>query len=500
MRGFIKVVVVSGFILMSGKLHASEQEQELVNGGAENLTGCHWAEGAEESLDLSLYYGVPAMNNQATHPDIVYFQDYFGPVGGQKVVGINSTGRIDTIEVDLNSPQWKYWLVFTPYAFSDGTLENPVFRVSDKKDGGWERPYAFGYRYENNLPFFDTVWVEDPITIYPSTKSGSGLIDPDTIWDEDVKLALKGEMADGHNADPELLYDPLTRKLFTIFLWADSDVRNNVLLAHWSTDGINWNKTDTVRVAKNRSNLIDSWSAWNFLSPTICENDMDSYYLWFVDKVYAGMGTQMVRFTLSELGQSYTRADTCIIPAPLADKQLWHIKVRKSPYDGLYYLLATINRKNFTTVDSVGQYLYSSVDGLTWELYGEVIPHGEDGTWDHYTYRSTWLFESDEPGDVWPVWYTGIMRNNFYQYVWHIGYTFINTNRIPGDANNDCRTNILDATFILNYLYKDGMLPQPTSAGDMNGDCKENLLDVSYLLYYLYRGGPVPRISVCPGE
>ncbi|MEW5925213.1 MAG: dockerin type I repeat-containing protein [Candidatus Zixiibacteriota bacterium] len=500
MRGFLKVVFASGFILVSSKIQASGLELEIVKSGTANIEGCRWAEGAEEPLDVSLYYGVPAMNNQVTHPDIVYFQDYFGPLAGQATIGVNSAGGFDTIIVDEMSPRWKYWLVFTPYAFSDGSMENPVFRVSNQKEGGWERPYAFGYRYIDSIPVFDTVWIEDPITIYPQTKSNIGLINPDTIWDEDLILELSDEMADGHNADPELLFDEQTQKLYTIFLWADSDARNNLLLAHWSADGIDWNTSDTIRVAKNRSNLIDSWSAWNFLSPTICKNDMNSYYLWFVDKVYAGMGTQMVRFTISELGETYTEADTCIIPAPFSDKQLWHIKVRKSPHDGLYYLLATINRKNFTTVDSAGQYLYTSLDGLIWELYDEVIPRGEANTWDHYTYRSTWLFETDEPSDRWPTWYTGIMRNSFYQYVWRIGYTTINNNRVPGDANSDCHTNILDASFIINYLYKGGMLPQPYGAGDINGDCKENLLDVSYLLYYLYRGGPIPRISLCPGE
>ncbi|GEM_PF-5188759 len=501
MRGFIKVIVVSGCIIYCFRMSAYGSGSEENAASSAEVPVCRWAVGADDPLDVSLYYGNPSMNNQVAHPDVLYFPDLFGPDAGQTTVGINTIGKIDTIVVGEMSPKWKYGLVFTPYPFSDGNMENPVFRVSDNMEGSWTRPYAIGYRYADSIPVFDTVWVEDPFTMYSGTKNNIGLIDPDTIWDEDLKLELSGEMAAAHNADPELLFNQVEQKLYTIFLWADSDVRKNLLLALGSSDGINWNKTDTIRVAQNKPGLIDSWAAWNFLSPTICKNEPDNnYYLWFVDKVYAGMGTHVVRFTIPELGQSYTKADTCIVPPPLADKQIWHIKIRQSPFDDLYYMLATINRKNFTTVDSVGQYLYTSLDGLIWEPYGEVLPAGRTNDWDHYTYRSTWLFESDEPGEGWPTWYTGITRNNFYQYVWHIGYTTINQNSIPGDANGDCGVNILDISFLINYIYKGGQIPQSLGAGDINGDCKNNILDAAFLVSYLYKGGPIPRISICPGE
>jgi hypothetical protein len=64
----------------------------------------------------------------------------------------------------------------------------------------------------------------------------------------------------------------------------------------------------------------------------------------------------------------------------------------------------------------------------------------------------------------------------------------------PGDATNDETYNILDITYLINYLYKGGGPPAPYAvcSGDPNANCVVNLLDVTYLISYLYKGGPVP--------
>jgi len=61
-----------------------------------------------------------------------------------------------------------------------------------------------------------------------------------------------------------------------------------------------------------------------------------------------------------------------------------------------------------------------------------------------------------------------------------------------GDPNGDGVINILDVTFLVNYLYKTGPQPEPIEAGDVdnNGEC--NILDVTYLVNYLYKDGPDP--------
>jgi hypothetical protein len=64
-----------------------------------------------------------------------------------------------------------------------------------------------------------------------------------------------------------------------------------------------------------------------------------------------------------------------------------------------------------------------------------------------------------------------------------------------GDANNNGVINIIDASYLTAFLYKDGPPPQPdTLMGDANCSGTVNMLDVSYILSFLYKGGPEPPI------
>ena len=56
----------------------------------------------------------------------------------------------------------------------------------------------------------------------------------------------------------------------------------------------------------------------------------------------------------------------------------------------------------------------------------------------------------------------------------------------------DMAINLLDATFVINYLYKDGPEPDPINVADCDGSGNINILDVSYLVNYLYKDGPEP--------
>ncbi|MFH2036835.1 MAG: M6 family metalloprotease domain-containing protein [Candidatus Zixiibacteriota bacterium] len=66
---------------------------------------------------------------------------------------------------------------------------------------------------------------------------------------------------------------------------------------------------------------------------------------------------------------------------------------------------------------------------------------------------------------------------------------------VCGDANGSGDLNILDITFLISYLYKDGPIPDPAEAGDVNGNGVMNILDITYMIAYLYKGGPEP---ICP--
>jgi len=69
---------------------------------------------------------------------------------------------------------------------------------------------------------------------------------------------------------------------------------------------------------------------------------------------------------------------------------------------------------------------------------------------------------------------------------------------LPGDANDNEPVNILDITYLINFLYKGGPPPPCGPEGDANGGCVINILDITYLINYLYKGGPAPICGDCP--
>ncbi len=65
----------------------------------------------------------------------------------------------------------------------------------------------------------------------------------------------------------------------------------------------------------------------------------------------------------------------------------------------------------------------------------------------------------------------------------------------PGDPNNTGPfINLLDITYLINFLYKQGASPTPYSicSGDPNANCSVNLLDITYLINSIYKHGPSP--------
>ena len=61
-----------------------------------------------------------------------------------------------------------------------------------------------------------------------------------------------------------------------------------------------------------------------------------------------------------------------------------------------------------------------------------------------------------------------------------------------GDANGDCKIDIADIVYLVNYLFIDGPAPDPLWVGDANCDDVVNIADVVYLVNYLFIGGPPP--------
>jgi len=66
---------------------------------------------------------------------------------------------------------------------------------------------------------------------------------------------------------------------------------------------------------------------------------------------------------------------------------------------------------------------------------------------------------------------------------------------IPGDVDNSQAINVMDANYIINYMYKSGPEPLHMSAADSDADCGVNILDATYLINYLYKDGPAPLVG-----
>ena len=61
-----------------------------------------------------------------------------------------------------------------------------------------------------------------------------------------------------------------------------------------------------------------------------------------------------------------------------------------------------------------------------------------------------------------------------------------------GDCNRDGIINLADVIYLINYLYRNGLPPDPLEAGDTNCDGTVEIGDVIYLINYLFKGGLPP--------
>lgn len=71
---------------------------------------------------------------------------------------------------------------------------------------------------------------------------------------------------------------------------------------------------------------------------------------------------------------------------------------------------------------------------------------------------------------------------------------------VLGDANADGSTNIGDAVFLINLVFKFGTRPDPNKIGDANGDCMVNVADAVYLINHIFKGGLAPKVGCAEGK
>jgi hypothetical protein len=63
---------------------------------------------------------------------------------------------------------------------------------------------------------------------------------------------------------------------------------------------------------------------------------------------------------------------------------------------------------------------------------------------------------------------------------------------ICADADHGGAVNLIDVTYLINYMYRGGPAPDPARSGDADGSGSINILDITRIINYLYRGGPAP--------
>ena len=64
---------------------------------------------------------------------------------------------------------------------------------------------------------------------------------------------------------------------------------------------------------------------------------------------------------------------------------------------------------------------------------------------------------------------------------------------IAGDVNLDGSANIIDLTFLVDYIFRGGPEPILTETSDVDASCnKANIVDLTYFVDYVFRGGPSP--------
>ncbi|MBI5225016.1 hypothetical protein HY989_04045 [Candidatus Micrarchaeota archaeon] len=59
-----------------------------------------------------------------------------------------------------------------------------------------------------------------------------------------------------------------------------------------------------------------------------------------------------------------------------------------------------------------------------------------------------------------------------------------------GDLNGDAKTNIVDLTYLVNYLFSGGPQPKYLCSADVDKSTKVNVLDLTYYVNFLFKGGP----------
>lgn len=144
-----------------------------------------------------------------------------------------------------------------------------------------------------------------------------------------------------------------------------------------------------------------------------------------------------------------------------------------------------------------------SLDCALSEEFGYYPEIADPDNFNHdieYDYHPIWLsVQNDSLVGTAPDYETTdsfkVSVSDPYTEVSQVVRIYVYDSYLCGDPNNDEAINILDVTFLISYLYKDGPAPEYPNSADVNNSGETNILDITYIIAYLYQGGPEPD---CP--
>jgi C1A family cysteine protease len=205
---------------------------------------------------------------------------------------------------------------------------------------------------------------------------------------------------------------------------------------------------------------------------------------WAYDPATDGDGSGQCWLTQNEMGNTDVDNGTVTLISPIFDLS----SGGNIEYD--YYLFLTdteggIDRLQVEIDDGSGDWI-------------EIGNHDTDGGlyWRHN------IITQDEITTA-GVSLTATMQIRFTAYDWYpqsiveagvdgfeISYTNCENPYICGDANDDGSVNIIDISYLIEYLYLSGPAPVAYNSGDVNSDGTINILDISVMIDFLYNEGP----------
>ncbi|HUJ71467.1 MAG TPA: PKD domain-containing protein [Verrucomicrobiae bacterium] len=264
----------------------------------------------------------PSGRNEALHPSVVFAPD-----------GWNG---------------YRYWMLYTPYDFTQASNENPHVDVSN--DG--------------------QTWIQAP-----------GVTNPIEPWP-----------GTGYNSDTDLVLGP--DNTMYAFWRAAIGVMEQIYY-RTSTDGTNWvNKTLALQVSAFQRHL---------LSPAVIY-DGTTWWMWTVNsQVQPGVVGVVEMWKATSPSGPWIGPIQTDLTAPVG-RQPWHTEVRSVGDRFVQLVLVTDIGSNTNGV----LYLSSSTNGVNWTPLGSPALSGTyKPTWDSTLYRSTFVPIVCDDSLKLAIWYTG---------------------------------------------------------------------------------------------